>query len=345
MPLYDRDRTPEFRCNRRGDRPAGTPECRCIASGPPEREPGVSRIRLRPSTGFLLYRCKRVSIGTVPVVLHPSVPLYAETHTPRCRCKGLAVWGSRETGDRRRERNRRGVQLTDQAGDRSESLPVISTRTAILRSKPTERNCARNTQWMVTHQSYLMIPSSDSIRMVTEFRSLIVDNNRVSVVPERSGNRIPVILEQTRSVGDSFTRGRSDGDIGFRSLSCTLTAAPRGVSPIPLGDATRFIGHHRSIRFVGHYFSAQFVGLVGPPNRRGTKRKQIENESRTNRKAKTCRPESSRPTSTRERYSSAQISTKFRKICRPVSPLFSGWNCVPKTLPASLATIDGNSRS
>ena len=37
------------------------------------------------------------------------------------------------------------------------------------------------------------------------------------------------------------------------------------------------------------------------------------------------------------------ISTKLRRIVSPVSPDFSGWNCVPKTLPASLATMLGKS--
>ena len=38
-----------------------------------------------------------------------------------------------------------------------------------------------------------------------------------------------------------------------------------------------------------------------------------------------------------------QRSTKFRRIRRPVSPDFSGWNWVPKTFPRSLATTEAKS--
>lgn len=44
-----------------------------------------------PVTVVPLYRIKRVSIETEPVGFHTVVPLYVETHTPRCRCNELAV--------------------------------------------------------------------------------------------------------------------------------------------------------------------------------------------------------------------------------------------------------------
>ena len=39
----------------------------------------------------------------------------------------------------------------------------------------------------------------------------------------------------------------------------------------------------------------------------------------------------------------AAYSTKFRSSLRPVSPLFSGWNCVPITFPASFAAMAAKS--
>ena len=35
-------------------------------------------------------------------------------------------------------------------------------------------------------------------------------------------------------------------------------------------------------------------------------------------------------------------SRKLRRICRPVAPDFSGWNCTPKTLPRSTAAAKGS---
>lgn len=110
VPLYSCGHTPRFRCiatsSHRVTR-RETPECRCMPVGHtrlvapvrPERRRGhtavIGRVGNGPTNGadtvVPLYRIKRVSIGTAPVGSHTAVPLYAETHTPRCRCNGVAV--------------------------------------------------------------------------------------------------------------------------------------------------------------------------------------------------------------------------------------------------------------
>ncbi len=88
----------------------------------------VGGFRLEPSnrtdTVFPLYRIKRVSIGREAVGFHPSVPLYAETHTPRCRCIAVvaAVDSKRgsdtdpEIGSNKRRSGEKSGQTNERSG-------------------------------------------------------------------------------------------------------------------------------------------------------------------------------------------------------------------------------------